>query len=93
MPINIEIIDNETFFPQPRSAKCPTIKALTKKPKINPPVGPIKYIRPPPNAKTDSISIIHKAHSRDGFALGAVIAAEWIISKKGVFSMNDLLFS
>ena len=54
MPINIEIIDNETFFPQPRSAKCPTIKALTKKPKINPPVGPIKYIRPPPNAKTGS---------------------------------------
>ena len=28
-----EIIDNETFFPQPRSAKYPTIKALTKNPK------------------------------------------------------------
>ena len=44
-------------------------------------------------SKTDSISIIHEAHSRDGFALGAVIAAEWIISKKGVFSMHDVLFS
>ena len=32
-------------------------------------------------------------HLRDGFALGAVIAAEWIISKKGVFSMHDVLFS
>ncbi|MFC2350804.1 MAG: dihydrodipicolinate reductase C-terminal domain-containing protein, partial [Capnocytophaga granulosa] len=32
------------------------------------------------------------AHSRDGFALGAVLAAEWIIGKKGVFSMKDVLF-
>ena len=44
-------------------------------------------------SKTDSISIIHDAYSRDGFAIGAVIAAEWIISKKGVFSMHDVLFS
>ncbi|MDA9144770.1 4-hydroxy-tetrahydrodipicolinate reductase, partial [Flavobacteriaceae bacterium] len=29
--------------------------------------------------------------SRDGFALGAVIAAEWILNKKGVFSMQDVL--
>lgn len=44
-------------------------------------------------SEIDSISIIHEAHSRDGFALGAVIAAEWIVSKKGVFSMHDVLFS
>ena len=44
-------------------------------------------------SKTDSISIIHEAHSRNGFALGAIIAAEWIINKKGVFSMHDVLFS
>ena len=44
-------------------------------------------------SETDSISIKHEAHSRDGFALGAVIAAEWIISKKGVFSMHDVLSS
>ena len=44
-------------------------------------------------SEIDSISITHEAHSRDGFALGAVIAAEWIISKKGVFSMHDVLFS
>ena len=37
-------------------------------------------------SEIDSISIIHEAHSRDGFALGAVIAAEWIINKKGVLS-------
>ena len=44
-------------------------------------------------SETDSISIIHEAHSRNGFALGAIISAEWIMSKKGVFSMHDVLFS
>ncbi len=39
----------------------------------------------------DSIEIKHTAHSREGFAAGAVLAAEWIIGKKGVFSMNDVL--
>ncbi len=39
----------------------------------------------------DTIDIKHTAHNRDGFALGAVIAAEWIIGKKGVFSMKDVL--
>ena len=39
----------------------------------------------------DSISIQHEAHSRQGFALGAVIAAEWIQDKKGIFTMNDVL--
>jgi 4-hydroxy-tetrahydrodipicolinate reductase len=41
----------------------------------------------------DNISIRHEAFNRDGFATGALIAAEWIIGKKGVFGMNDLLFS
>ena len=39
----------------------------------------------------DSIEITHTAHSRKGFALGAVIAAEWIIDKKGVFNMTDII--
>jgi 4-hydroxy-tetrahydrodipicolinate reductase len=39
----------------------------------------------------DSIEITHTAHSREGFATGAVLAAEWIFGKKGVFSMKDLL--
>ncbi|WP_422105208.1 4-hydroxy-tetrahydrodipicolinate reductase [Winogradskyella sp.] len=43
------------------------------------------------NSEIDSISIKHTAHSRQGFALGAVIAAEWIKDKKGVFSMKDVL--
>lgn len=39
----------------------------------------------------DSIQIKHTAHNREGFALGAVTAAEWIIGKTGVFSMRDVL--
>jgi 4-hydroxy-tetrahydrodipicolinate reductase len=43
------------------------------------------------NSVVDSIEIKHTAHNRDGFALGAVIAAEWIIGKQGVFTMKDVL--
>ncbi|HSM63651.1 MAG TPA: 4-hydroxy-tetrahydrodipicolinate reductase [Gillisia sp.] len=43
------------------------------------------------NSEIDSIEIKHTAHSREGFALGAIIAAEWIKNKKGVFSMRDVL--
>lgn len=39
----------------------------------------------------DDIEIKHTAHNREGFALGAVIAAEWIHGKTGVFSMKDVL--
>tara|TARA_B110000977_G_scaffold112766_1_gene146052 strand:- start:4144 stop:4845 length:702 start_codon:yes stop_codon:yes gene_type:complete len=39
----------------------------------------------------DAISIKHEAHNREGFALGAVVAAEWIVGKKGIFKMNDVL--
>ena len=40
----------------------------------------------------DSIDIIHTAHNREGFALGAVLAAEYIKGKEGIFSMSDVLF-
>jgi 4-hydroxy-tetrahydrodipicolinate reductase len=39
----------------------------------------------------DSIKIQHIAHTRDGFALGAILAAEWIKNKKGIFTMKDVL--
>lgn len=43
------------------------------------------------DSEIDSINIKHTAHSRKGFAQGAVIAAEWIKNKKGVFTMKDVL--
>lgn len=46
----------------------------------------IKY-----SSEIDDIEIIHTAHNRKGFATGAVIAAEWLAGKKGVYTMNDVL--
>lgn len=43
------------------------------------------------DSEVDQIEIKHTAHSREGFALGAVIAAEWLQNKKGVFTMKDVL--
>ncbi|WP_127139346.1 4-hydroxy-tetrahydrodipicolinate reductase [Flagellimonas oceanensis] len=42
-------------------------------------------------SSVDTIEIKHEAHNREGFALGAVIASEWIQGKTGVFSMKDVL--
>ena len=43
-------------------------------------------------SEVDEIEIKHTAFNRNGFAVGAVIAAEWIIGKTGNFSMQDVLF-
>ncbi len=43
------------------------------------------------HSEVDSIEIKHTAHSRAGFALGAISAAEWLIGKQGFFGMKDLL--
>lgn len=45
------------------------------------------------SSEIDDIEIIHTAHSRKGFAIGAVLAAEFIYNKKGIFSMEDVLFN
>jgi 4-hydroxy-tetrahydrodipicolinate reductase len=46
----------------------------------------IKY-----HSQIDDIEIMHKAHNRKGFALGAVIAAEFLKDKKGIYTMNDII--
>ena len=42
-------------------------------------------------SEVDTIEIKHTANNRKGFALGAVIAAEWILNKTGVYTMKDVL--
>ena len=42
-------------------------------------------------SKEDLISIEHRAQSREGFALGAVLSAEWLKGKQGVYSIQDVL--
>ena len=46
----------------------------------------IKY-----SSEVDDIEIMHKAHNRKGFALGAVIAAEFLNGKKGIYTMSDII--
>ena len=46
----------------------------------------IKY-----ESDVDSIEIRHDAKNRLGFALGSVLAAEWLVDKKGVFNMSNML--
>ena len=46
----------------------------------------IKY-----TSSIDEISLKHQSFGRKGFALGAVVAAEWLADKKGIYSMNDVL--
>ncbi|MGL4630531.1 MAG: 4-hydroxy-tetrahydrodipicolinate reductase [Leadbetterella sp.] len=46
----------------------------------------VKYI-----SDVDEITITHEAYSRMGFALGAIISAEWLVDKTGVYGMDDML--
>jgi len=42
-------------------------------------------------SEIDDIEIKHTAHNRKGFALGAVVAAEWLNGKEGIYTMKDVL--
>jgi 4-hydroxy-tetrahydrodipicolinate reductase len=68
-------------------AKYPNELSIISK-RIDPAPGThsIKY-----SSAIDDIEIIHTAHSRTGFATGAVLAAEFIAGKKGIYSMKDVL--
>ncbi|WP_423998729.1 4-hydroxy-tetrahydrodipicolinate reductase [Maribacter sp. IgM3_T14_3] len=68
------------------SASKETLKITSKRIGAVPGTHTVAY-----DSIVDSIEIKHTAHNREGFALGAVTAAEWIIGKTGVFSMRDVL--
>jgi len=68
------------------AAKPKEIGILAKRIENVPGTHEINY-----ESEVDTISIKHTAHNREGFALGAVIAAEWIHDKTGVFTMKDVL--
>ncbi len=51
-----------------------------------PGIHKVKY-----TGEIDEITISHEAFNRKGFAIGALVAAEWIVGKKGVFTMEDVL--
>jgi len=69
------------------AAKYPNELSIISK-RIDPAPGThsIKY-----SSSIDDIEIIHTAHNRTGFATGAVLAAEFIAGKKGIYTMKDVL--
>jgi 4-hydroxy-tetrahydrodipicolinate reductase len=68
------------------SQKPEELSIISKREDPAPGTHSIKY-----SSDIDDIEIIHTAHNRQGFALGAVLAAEYICNKKGIFSMKDVL--
>ena len=70
------------------NAKTGDLPILSKREGEVPGTHIIKY-----KSACDEITITHEAYNRKGFAEGAVIADAWLVGKKGVFGMNDLLGS
>jgi len=72
---NLDVTDNDKVIP-----------IVAKRIENVPGTHTVKY-----SSDVDEIEIKHTALNRDGFALGAVIAAEWLQNKKGVYTMKDVL--
>jgi 4-hydroxy-tetrahydrodipicolinate reductase len=68
------------------SEKAAELSILSKRIDPAPGTHHVKY-----HSAVDNIEIIHTAHNRQGFASGAVLAAEFISGKEGIFTMKDVL--
>lgn len=82
------------------SAECPRIKGWTEDPTLSADHLLVNHVRQSqvPGIHTiewespvDSITISHSARSRDGFALGAVMAAEWLSRRNGIRSIDEMM--
>lgn len=82
----IDNLDSKTKWEMNSSSSADSLPIIAHRIEHVPGTHNIKYSSP-----IDDIEIIHTAHNRDGFALGAVLAAEYIAGKQGVFSMKDVL--
>jgi len=82
----MKIINRKTHWVNNETAVPEELQLTSKRIEKVPGTHLIEYV-----SEIDTIEIKHTAHSREGFALGAISAAEWIIGKKGVFGMSDML--
>ena len=82
----IATLPQKTKWVNKNSDVSDELSILSKR--IDPAAGThsVKY-----SSEVDDIEIIHTAHNRKGFAAGAVLAAEFVFGKKGVFNMKDVL--
>jgi len=84
----MEELDTKSKWVNSASEKQNEISIISKRENEVPGTHTVSY-----KSLIDELTITHKANNREGFAIGAVIAAEWVIGKKGVFGMEDLLSS
>jgi 4-hydroxy-tetrahydrodipicolinate reductase len=82
----LEQVQRKTKWVNEQSSDTAELPIISKREDPAPGTHSIKYSSP-----IDDIEIIHTAHNRQGFALGAVLAAEFIKGKKGIFSMKEVL--
>lgn len=84
-----QIMDNNLLkksWVNEATGKMEELPIISKRIDPAPGTHSIKY-----SSAIDDIEIIHTAHSRTGFATGAVLAAEFLRGKKGIFSMKEVL--
>ncbi len=82
----IENIPSKTTWVNDTTAKNAEINIASKRIDPAPGTHHVKY-----HSAIDDIEIIHTAHSRLGFAAGALLAAEFIVDKRGIYTMADVL--
>ena len=84
----VENIDEKDVWVKGETAHKNQLAVLSHRIENVPGTHEVKY-----TSAIDDIEIKHTAHNRKGFAMGAIIAAEYIKDKKGIFTMEDVLFN
>jgi 4-hydroxy-tetrahydrodipicolinate reductase len=82
----LEKTDSKKVWVNRQSQSAGELSIISKRIDPAPGTHTVKY-----HSSIDDIEIIHTAHNRQGFALGAVLAAEYIHDKQGCFTMKDVL--
>jgi 4-hydroxy-tetrahydrodipicolinate reductase len=83
----LENLDAKNSWINEPTTDAHTLSIISKREDPAPGTHSISY-----DSDIDSIEIKHTAHSRKGFARGALLAAEFLVGKKGIYSMRDVLF-
>ena len=82
----LQKLDRKTEWVNEKTTESSKLEIISERVEGVPGTHLIQYL-----SSIDQIDIQHIAHSREGFAKGAILAAEWLIGKKGYFEMSDLL--
>lgn len=82
----ISNLDRKTHWKEAEKVEDNEVQVIAKRIDPCPGTHSVKY-----TSDIDDIEIIHTAHNRKGFALGAVLSAEYIVNRKGIFTMQDVL--